>query len=224
MLGLPQEAAEEQSYTLLPDGRAALPDRARALRAMVIGGVDETLVSLTAVRGIGPVFARRLAGAGIVDLEVLALSDVPELAAIAGVGTARATRWIEAAGARVAGGDSALRFIDLGPRREEGVAPPPGVDLYRLRRARELIVEGAGTTFYVRGGAEPHVVPGLMQSQARKRRRSIAAAMDRWKAARLFKPAWARMPQTALFSPASTCGAWPIRTCEASSWSVTSRR
>ena len=154
----PEGVAEEPSYTLLPDGRAALPDRVRALRAMVVGGVDESLVSLTAVSGIGPVFARRLAGAGVVDLEVLALSDVPELAAIAGVGTARAARWIEAAGARVAAGDSALRFIDLGPRRAEGVAPPPGVDLYRLRRARELAVEGDGTTFYVRGGAEPHVV------------------------------------------------------------------
>ena len=68
------------------------------------------------------------------------------------------------------------------------------------------------------------VVAGLMQSQDRKSKRSKAAARERCNAAKLGIFALAAKPQTALFKLAKMCGACPIRTCEASSPKVTSRR
>jgi len=52
---------------------------------------------LTAIRGIGPVYAERLAAAGITRFAELAAADAAALAAHCGVGPATAAAWIDRA-------------------------------------------------------------------------------------------------------------------------------
>lgn len=58
------------------------------------------LADITEVKGIGPVFAERLASRGIVGLEGLAASDAGAVAAAAGVTEDRAAEWITEAESR----------------------------------------------------------------------------------------------------------------------------
>lgn len=55
------------------------------------------LISVDTISGIGPVFAKRLDGAGIADVSTLATSTPDQVAEAAGVSGARARVWIEAA-------------------------------------------------------------------------------------------------------------------------------
>jgi len=129
------------------------------VNAMVAAGVDLPVASLTLVDGVGPVFARRLAAAGIGDLPALARLQDVEKTAIKGVRPERLAKWAQAARDR--------QHPDL--RALTGSAPattfsmpsrsPVRVDPYRLRRAVDLSVEEtARGHFTVTGGLEPHVV------------------------------------------------------------------
>jgi hypothetical protein len=126
---------------------------------MVAVGLDETMVSLTGVPGIGATWARRLTTAGIGDIEALALAEPGDLGGIRGLSPSRAERWIHVASEMVSE-HSAWRYREEAPRI--GLAPanwPAGLDPYRLRRARDLTVRGGdGGQFLVTGGLEPHNV------------------------------------------------------------------
>lgn len=58
--------------------------------------------SLTDISGIGPVYATRLASAGIHTVEQLAVADAEKVAEAADVPLARAQRWVEEAGGQEA--------------------------------------------------------------------------------------------------------------------------
>lgn len=58
---------------------------------------DEVAGDVRTVKGIGPVFAGRLAAAGIADVAQLAATRPEQVAAVAGVALSRAAGWVEAA-------------------------------------------------------------------------------------------------------------------------------
>jgi helicase len=151
-------ATDESSREVAIDSGPPLPERVRALAAMVTHGVDEQVVTLTYLHGIGGTLARRLSDAGITDVEELALAETEALAAVRGVSAARATRWIDEAAEKI-------RFRPAFSLRETGRAAETSreswnsiVDPYRLRRALDLTVRQHGNEFTVTGGLEPHRV------------------------------------------------------------------
>lgn len=132
--------------------RPGLRGRCAALGARAAHGLSAEAASLTQVPGIGGVLARRLVAAGVPDVEALAEADPAALMEVRGVSSGRAVAWVEAASGR-----SAWAFTDSGVAVTPVVSWPAGVDPYRLRRARDLVVEGEGP-WTVRGGLEPHRV------------------------------------------------------------------
>ena len=154
--------AEEDSATPphpSPDDLVPLPERSRALLAMVTHGVNEEVVTLTYVPGIGGTLARRLHAAGVEDIESLAQADPGQLAALRGISAARAERWIEEA-TELIPQQSAWRLREYGSTAATVPADwPASVDPYRLGRARELrVMHEAPDRFRVSGGLEPHDV------------------------------------------------------------------
>ncbi len=140
------------------DDTPPLPERVRALTSMVAHGVDEQVVTLTFLDGIGGTLARRLRDAGVTDIEELALADADEVAKVRGVSTARATRWIAEATEKIRT-HSAFSMRETG-RTTETAADSwhSSVDPYRFRRALDLEVRRRGDGFTVSGGLEPHRV------------------------------------------------------------------
>jgi len=134
-------------------------ERIGALLQMVTGGLDEDTVTLTLVPGIGPTLAKRLAEAGIEDIEMLAQAETETLAGVRGLSEKRATTWVEAATSTLSE-CSALRYREIGRKVHlAGGEWPDAVEPYRLRRALELTVQSAGAgRFLVSGGLEPHWV------------------------------------------------------------------
>ncbi len=65
------------------------------------GGGESTDDDLTAVKGIGPAFARRLSEAGVSTFATLAGEDATAIAEIANTTDAAAQRWIDDAATRV---------------------------------------------------------------------------------------------------------------------------
>jgi helicase len=137
-----------------------LLERIRVLEKMVACGLDEQAVTLTMVPGLGAKLARQLKGAGIEDVEDLALAELSDLLNVPGVGPKRATSWLAAAEDMVDGHRSAFRYReDSSAHTLERADWPKDVDPYRLRRALELNVVGQdGNLFRVVGGLDPHVV------------------------------------------------------------------
>ena len=143
-------------------GIASVADRLHALGAMVQHGIDEGIVTLTFVPGIGGLHARRLRQAGIADLEDLALASPSDLAGAPGISVKRATEWISVATDLVRRW-SASSLRDTGPRvAVTGGAnhddPLRDADQYRIRRARDLVVRPRPGGYDVSGGLEPHRV------------------------------------------------------------------
>ncbi len=139
-----------------------LRERLVALQRMLQGGLDEEVVTLTFLPGIGHTLAKRLAAAGVEDIEDLAAAEADDLQDVRGVSAARAARWIQAAEELVKR-RSAWAFRDCSERLS--VVPsdwPSGVDPYRLGRARELLVAKIdGASWRVSGGSEPHRLQGV---------------------------------------------------------------
>lgn len=136
-----------------------LIERIAALRTMVTTGLDETVVTLTFIPGIGPTLARRLHAIGIVDIEALAQAEAADVAQVRGISPQRAAQLIAQATALLPS-RSALRYREHGPRGQVS-APnwPREIDPYRLRRALDLKVQRLdGGIYEVRGGLEPHRV------------------------------------------------------------------
>ena len=136
-----------------------LAERITALRTMVATGLDETAVTLTCLSGLGPTLAQRLYRAGITDIEALAQAEPTTLAALRGIGAARAAQWIDQA-IEVVKTRSALRYREIGTAGKPLVSTwPSEIDPYRLRRALDLAVRsGEGGSFRITGGLEPHRV------------------------------------------------------------------
>ncbi len=86
---------EDDSKTL--SEAVSVDERLYAMQKMVSHGIDELVVTLTFVPGLGGVLAKRLAEKGIGDIEELAFCEPADLAKIRGVSPTRATKWIEAA-------------------------------------------------------------------------------------------------------------------------------
>jgi helicase len=135
-----------------------LRERLRALHRMIAGGLDETVVTLTLVSGIGPKIAGRLREAGMADVEDLALAQPADLSAVRGVSSQRAQRWVSEAEDLVQT-RAAFRYREVG---SVGKVTAPGwpadVDPYRLRRSLDLSVVADERGFLVTGGLEPHLV------------------------------------------------------------------
>lgn len=134
-------------------------DRVRALHHMIVAGLDESVATLTLVRGIGARQARRLQTAGISDIEELALAEPASLVLAGRLSLTRAQRWIEE-GIDIVRTRSAFTYRESGPLVP--VAPrgwPSDIDPYRLRRALDLAVSRKDAASYVvSGGLEPHTV------------------------------------------------------------------
>jgi predicted flap endonuclease-1-like 5' DNA nuclease len=80
MVNLPMRRTDR-----LPEFRSAPPEHQRPRP------------EITAIDGIGPVYAERLAAAGITSVEALAGEDAAKLAAAAGIRPGLAADWIEQA-------------------------------------------------------------------------------------------------------------------------------
>jgi helicase len=151
----PDDADEPQE---LQSDNAVLHERARALYTMVAAGIDERAVTLASVSGIGPILARRLQEAGIIDLQHLAGLQPVDLSGLPGISRRRATIWITQACDLVS--TSSMPSFDVdAPAPTLRAADAQAVDPYRLRRACDLRVYGPdGDTYRVTGGLEPHRV------------------------------------------------------------------
>jgi helicase len=150
----------QPTTALDPDGSVSPAERVRALRMMVAAGLNGEAVTLTLIDGIGPRTARRLALAGVSDIESLAQAEPDDLDCVRGVSRVRAAHWIEAA-ARMVPAWSGWRYreSDAPLVPVAGAGWPEGIDPYRLRRALELRVDGGDEgTYRVTGGMEPHRV------------------------------------------------------------------
>lgn len=136
----------------------SLQQRLRALVAMVSHGVDEQVVTLTFLDGVGGTTARRLRDAGIADIEDLAAADALSLGSLRGLSPQRAQRWIECA-EKLVKTHSAFSLRD-GRGKATAVTQSwaTAIDPYRLRRAFELKVLARGNVLRVSGGLEPHRV------------------------------------------------------------------
>jgi helicase len=153
----PREELDDQS-AVAREAAPTLPQRLRALAAMVAHGVDEQVVTLTFLDGIGGKTARRLRNAGIVDIEDLAAAEALSLGLLRGISRKRAQGWIDAA-EKMVKTHSAFSLRDYGGKTSVVTqAWTSAIDPYRLRRALELTVRKQGRVFHVSGGLEPHRV------------------------------------------------------------------
>lgn len=140
-----------------PSDEVEFPERVRALRAMVVTGMNEQNASLALVDGIGPVLARRLLAAGVEDIEDLAQATADDLALLPGISQRRAAKWIEDAESLVGAG-GAYRYRE-GTAGRGMFGNDAGLDYYRWLRAASLLVQAVGPDqFSVTGGNSPHVV------------------------------------------------------------------
>lgn len=141
------------------DDEPTLRERVEATTSMVAYGIDEEAVTLTFLKGVGGILARRLHAAGITDIEELALSEDDQVGAVRGISSKRARLLIDEATERI-GTRSAVAFRETGPRLDPMSSDwPDEVDPYRLRRALELKVrKRGGLKYVVTGGLEPHRV------------------------------------------------------------------
>jgi helicase len=156
ILSTPTEDEPEDEVLLL--GAPDLAARVKALQSMVSHGLDEEVITLTYVQGVGGTLARRLKEAGISDIEELADAESRQLAKIRGISLKRARLWIREAG-RILKHRSAFSLKE----RDQAAAPvvvgwPKEVDPYRLRRSLDLNVVRHGGGWQVTGGLEPHTV------------------------------------------------------------------
>jgi len=136
----------------------ALRERLRALVTMVQAGLDEEVVTLTLLSGVGPTLARGLRAAGVTDIEELAGAELGAVAAVRGVSASRAERLIAEAVAKVPE-RAAWCFRETGPQLQPIASTwPVSVDPYRLRRALDLRVSARGDGWAVTGGSDPHRV------------------------------------------------------------------
>jgi helicase len=142
------------------DGARRSCAKVHALTTMIKAGLDEEMVTLALVPGIGPALARRLAAMGVSDIEALACSDAEAISSVRGVSRTRAMSWIAQAETLV-GEVSAFEYReDRGPQIVTAEAWPPDVELYRFRRALDLVVEATGDDYRVSGGLDPHIIDG----------------------------------------------------------------
>lgn len=141
------------------ENRASLREKIDALSKMIGQGLDEEIISLTIIKGIGAKTAKQLHGHGISDIEVLAASTPQELASIQRLTIKRAKKWIEEAN-QLLRSHSAYYFREEGPTIQTISSEwPIEIDPYRLRRALDLKVKSMDTgVFLVSGGLEPHLV------------------------------------------------------------------
>ncbi|AMA10654.1 DEAD/DEAH box helicase [Picosynechococcus sp. PCC 73109] len=130
----------------------------KRLTKMLEEGLNEEIVTLTLIEGIGSKSALKLSSVGIQDIEALSLADAEDIANLKGIAFRRAKDWIEKATQIVNEGISAYLF-----REEKGIplielsAFPQDIEPYRLRRALSLQVKSPKTYEYeVTGGLDPH--------------------------------------------------------------------
>jgi helicase len=137
-----------------------LRERIQALLRMVSGGLNEQVITLTVVPGIGAKLAQRLQQFGIHDIEDLALAVTTELADLQGVSPKRAKDWIEFAAEIVDSRWSANRYREEKTENQlKSTNLPTEIDPYRLRRALSLQVFIHSKGIYrVTGGLDPHTV------------------------------------------------------------------
>jgi helicase len=146
-----------------------LVEKASALTAMVCAGLDDEQATLALISGIGPVMARRLAGAGFSDIEALAQADPNDVAQIDGISLKRATKWISEADDFIGKG-GALRYREVCNQQVSTggrIKLMPGLDYYRWIRAMSLKVEAVGPSWNVTGGSEQHLVTKEAQAKYR---------------------------------------------------------
>lgn len=156
ILSMPDEDSEESTPPFVdgPD----LEEKAKALLGMVSHGLDEEVITLTFIEGIGGKLARRIKESGISDIEELVEASPRELAKIRGISIKRARIWVRDA-ERMLKRRSALSLRERAHPKAKVVSGwPSDVDPYRLRRSLELRAIRQGRIWQVTGGLEPHTV------------------------------------------------------------------
>lgn len=140
----------------------SLTSRLSRLALQLEHGLAGDAVLLTLVPGCGGRLARRLADAGISDLEDLCNESPESLAGIRGIGLKRANAWIEVAERLIKEIEPDRRLIPACKPRSLAAPSswPTNIDPGRLQRASALKVEGGPRSWWVSGGAEEHCVQG----------------------------------------------------------------
>ena len=167
-----EDASGASASAVFADEEIPVHERVQALAAMVAHGVDEQVVTLTFLSGIGGTLARRLHQAGIEDIEDLAVAEADDVAEVRGISRVRAAQWIEHA-TELIRTHSALCLRETGATtRTHTTSWPTDIDPYRLRRALDLRVRKHARR--VRGERRPRTPPGATQRQhARVRLRRL---------------------------------------------------
>lgn len=153
-------ALRESALRVVTAWAAFRPDlpKLSLVRTMLATQLGLGHATLALLPGVGAATARRLAHAGLEDVEALALAT-PEVLVMPGLSPARAEQLVRAA-------EGLVKALTHDPTRE----PPAGermpwpldwqgrTDPLRLRRAQSLQVEQMDGGYRVTGGAEPHQV------------------------------------------------------------------
>ena len=158
----PQVTALRESAARLCEAWAEYRPTERKLRlvgVMLRAGLPLEHASLTMLSGVGHATARRLAHAGVSDVEAVATSLSRDLEA-AGLSPKRAQRLIEQAEKLV---DTFSEDVTREPPAREDRKPYPldlrgRTDALRLGRALHLTVTPTGAGYTVTGGEQPHHV------------------------------------------------------------------
>jgi helicase len=159
MSALTTNPDEEETLHYPIEDSVSLHERMKALRCMVVSGLDEFAVTLTMIPGIGPKLAKNLQLAGIADIEDLASDEIENVTTIKGISNKRVSNWIAEAKELIRS-KSAYRYKETESTPSFSQSQwSDKVNPYRLRRALELKISGAeGGTYRVIGGLEPHIV------------------------------------------------------------------
>jgi len=153
MFPKPDDEENPAPTDLLP-----MREKIAALSFMIQSGLPSNAASLSSIKGIGPVLARRIFEFGVTDIEDLANSSSSELSTIPGISVERASRWIDAAGALTSIRPNYL-YHEYRALLELTSVTARSVDKYRLRRAQELSVTPlSATVFKITGGTDPHLI------------------------------------------------------------------
>jgi helicase len=151
---------EESTDAPLVEEEIPLKEKIIVLGKMIQAGLDEIKITLTLVDGIGPKWAKNLCALGLDDLEDLAQADPDDFAEIPGLKKERLLKWTEQA-TELLKTRSAWSYRQRGTAslEERDLENASNIDVYRLKRARELKVRSvSGGEFLVCGGLEPHRV------------------------------------------------------------------
>jgi helicase len=162
LIGLLDHMSADQAS--MDSDTSELKRKLRRLEIMIRCGLNDDNATLTMVSGIGAKWARKLALAGISDIEELAQTEAEAITTLGGISQSRAEKWIEEASIQL---KSEEFFVATDSARHVLVRQTNidfSVDVYRLKRSWQLEVLPLETPleFIVKGGSDPHRIDTSM--------------------------------------------------------------